>query len=823
MAVPTGFDAYYNMSVSPDGAIRDVGPYAQHGSVSGSVTQPAGKLGTGLKFTAGAGNYVEIADSPFLRLFRNTTISFWVYVHSYTNGVIISRNGDYPTGVRTEATGSKFIVSEGGGNKFELQTWVTTGSWHLVILTLDGGTTLTAYVDDPTNSRTTGTTGYFWMGEANSTPWRLGAPASSFYNSGTAAADVTIDELVVYSRVLTQAERLALWNSGNAATIATTGLILDEQGARKNYQRRPSTRSIPFTGLLTNTNAVSIEYRVLGYTSGNTVVNWSPVSEPLIDGVYISGLLPDVAESTTEWHQWQLRTLDASGNVLETSLGSVGRIGVGLNAMIWGQSNGHRMQVEISPGTPSDNTAAFSADNWGTVVGDGDIELANQLHEQNGVTTGIINVSVPGSGMSVDVGSGKWDDLTDGEPYAEAIAIIDAAGGDFEVAFCAQAEADATGAATTEAWKQAAARVQRRFQDHIRRTVRTSAFGYWAIGTNVDSLITDAALERMRFAHDEYPDEVPNAFHAGSHIDSTRIDDNHYGSAGYKSAGWRGAQGYSHYLGRAAYGGRGPRIKSATMNGPLDIYVNVDVEAGYSLTGVSNAASWAVTDGTSKTVSTITIEGTQIHLVLASAITGKRATVQYLPGRNPTLTGLIYDTAIPLGAAVGRPLVPSRPILIESNVVAQKIAGVTGDLGGKVIGGGSSSITGIGASVTGGGSGSAAQVNNAKVAVARLFKIGSRADGVAVVAGTLRMVVGESYPVWIDLAKYIGDEWLDDATDLQSSGAGLTAGEAGINRELLVMPLTAVTAGTYTATALAHPRGSDAIVVLLNVIITDPS
>lgn len=116
----------------------------------------------------------------------------------------------------------------------------------------------------------------------------------------------------------------------------------------------------------------------------------------------------------------------------------------------------------------------------------------------------------------------------------------------------------------------------------------------------------------------------------------------------------------------------------------------------------------------------------------------------------------------------------------------------------------------------GGGGGSPAQVDNSEIVQARVFKLGTRADGVSKATRTCLMKVGEKYPVWIDTTRYSGG-WLDNVSNALSSSANLEIDQLGMNREYVVLWLEALAVGAYTARATAHPRAADNLICVLDV------
>lgn len=203
-----GLVAHYKLDDGSGATATDeLGTYP--GTLSGA-SWTTGSIGGGLSFASG--NHVDIAN---LSLYTNTTLAFRVYLNSYTSGVIISKVGTTACGVRVESSGSHVYVTSGlngsGTNHVDIGAWVTPGAWHDVVITFSGGLAALVYVDGVQRGSFNMTSGY-WLNEA--IDLRLGAPSANFYGSGTAAANMKLDEVRAYNYVLPAgaAQQLhALW------------------------------------------------------------------------------------------------------------------------------------------------------------------------------------------------------------------------------------------------------------------------------------------------------------------------------------------------------------------------------------------------------------------------------------------------------------------------------------------------------------------------------------------------------------------------------------------------------------------------------------
>jgi hypothetical protein len=184
------------------------------GTLNGSVSWVAGKSGNAASFPAGAHN-ISIPDNTAIRLYTNSTISFWVWLNAWTSGVVLSKTNSALSGFRVESgTPNHFYLSEGGGNKYDFVTGgLGLGAWYHVAVTLDasGSPVYKAYLNGTQVS--TGTmTGGAWLGDA--CPLRIGSAVNAFYSSGTNSANMLVDGVRAHKRVLSANAVAEIYNAG---------------------------------------------------------------------------------------------------------------------------------------------------------------------------------------------------------------------------------------------------------------------------------------------------------------------------------------------------------------------------------------------------------------------------------------------------------------------------------------------------------------------------------------------------------------------------------------------------------------------------------
>jgi Concanavalin A-like lectin/glucanases superfamily len=182
-----------------------------------TVTGNPGKIGTAAQFTAANSEYLSVASNASLQTGNiDFTVACWAYLDAYnpSGSTLINRWGSTvgefallvnPAGyadwyVTPDGVGYGRVVSAAGS--------IPLGSWHFVVAWHDSVNDLMAVQVD---NATPVTTAYASGGAATAVPLEIGGgvvPAIAPYTSGR------IDEVGYWKRILTPAERTALWNGG---------------------------------------------------------------------------------------------------------------------------------------------------------------------------------------------------------------------------------------------------------------------------------------------------------------------------------------------------------------------------------------------------------------------------------------------------------------------------------------------------------------------------------------------------------------------------------------------------------------------------------
>jgi hypothetical protein len=214
---PAGLVSWWRAETN---ALDEVG--GNNGSLHNGVGFASGLVGQALSFD-GINSYVEVPDSPSLRLTNALTIEFWVkrkQLDRPYGEVIIEKGGDWTGGVMNYGVvlapapyGYRFAFWCAGVNR---QTaGIADTNWHhYAVVARHGDVDPTCYIDGvqrPVIYREGGTTLNLYP---STRPLHIGAqvdPISGWdYYSKT-----LIDELSIYNRVLTGAEIQAIYSAGS--------------------------------------------------------------------------------------------------------------------------------------------------------------------------------------------------------------------------------------------------------------------------------------------------------------------------------------------------------------------------------------------------------------------------------------------------------------------------------------------------------------------------------------------------------------------------------------------------------------------------------
>lgn len=197
--VPAGLVSWY----TGNDTFADSGPAANTGAPQGSVPFAPGRVGNG--FQISAGGFVQAPDVPALALSSQITLAAWIVPNSLGGRVIdkITAGGQDGWLLDTVSGTVRLII---GGTLLNGTSPIPTGTPSFVVGTYDG-TTLTVYLNGVADGSVAGPGAI----PTNALPLRLGADQTD-----GSRFDGVLDELDIYSRALSAAEILALFNAGPA-------------------------------------------------------------------------------------------------------------------------------------------------------------------------------------------------------------------------------------------------------------------------------------------------------------------------------------------------------------------------------------------------------------------------------------------------------------------------------------------------------------------------------------------------------------------------------------------------------------------------------
>ena len=223
-----------------------------NGTLSGGASFARGEVGQAFSFN-GTNSYVEVPDSPTLRLTNELTIEFWVRRQNLqANDVIVEKGGDFTRGVQNYGVG---ILSAPKGNY--LSFWFAGGvresisitdlNWHhIAVVARNGDADPTFYVDgapQPVTYRQGPATLVLYPSTA---ALHIGAQVDSI-SGWNYYSEALVDEGSIYSRALAVAEIQAIYNAGSAGKCHIPAITSQPRG-QVGYWGKSVTFNVQATG-----------------------------------------------------------------------------------------------------------------------------------------------------------------------------------------------------------------------------------------------------------------------------------------------------------------------------------------------------------------------------------------------------------------------------------------------------------------------------------------------------------------------------------------------------------------------------------------------
>lgn len=250
-ALTDNIQAYYKLNDTSDSASTNTL------TNNNSVTFDAGFIGNGADFgSTNTNKYFGVGNALGLTFNGSKTISVWVKIQtppasgkSYNLALLFTTNRSGIHAIHYDNVGGtlKVIVERyaQGGTEFDNLVTVNqdlgTGVWHHIVLTYDNSSALLGgYIDNVSMGT---------ISSSNSTSG-TGVYTDSFYlgadNSGNNSLSGNLDEVGVWSRLLSSTEIGQLYNSGTGCQYAFSPLTT------------PQCLSTPVPGLQATFNGVQV-------------------------------------------------------------------------------------------------------------------------------------------------------------------------------------------------------------------------------------------------------------------------------------------------------------------------------------------------------------------------------------------------------------------------------------------------------------------------------------------------------------------------------------------------------------------------------------
>jgi len=437
------------------------------------------------------------------------------------------------------------------------------------------------------------------------------------------------EELLNYPYAMLVRDPRRLYFDGAAG--ASDSVTLTDLTNGRIYQRSGTSLSIPISGTYTG-SPTTIEARIVTAGTSTEIVTWTEIDATPAGGTF-SG---NITVPQGGLYNVQVRFSNDTGI---TSNGSASW-GVGSLYAIIGQSNAFQW-FTIGSGSAHASTRKFDG-TWATNTGAGAITFANALQTAQSIPVGLLDYGVDGAGLTAagDRGSGYWADSTPGEPYPLFAAGLTAAGGKLEGVIWAQGESDALNSVSGSSYASALTTLCAQ----IRTDTGQAALPIFIapLGRTTHASATDSNWQAIKDALLSGAAATNNYLAAQTH-DLTMADTLHYDATGYANFATRAALRVQEVLGLTT-NSRGPTIKSAEIVDTTHIDVAVTLRGGSTITPASSITGFRVLDAaTPATISSAARQSaTSVRLTLSSALSNT-ATVQYGYGKNPTVTGPVYD------------------------------------------------------------------------------------------------------------------------------------------------------------------------------------
>lgn len=524
--------------------------------------------------------------------------------------------------------------------------------------------------------------------------------------------------LTTSARPLVAGARLLIASAGSAGPIdppptASNLTLVDVDKDQRVFQRIGTSKHIAVSGTYVGNAPDTIQARIVDATTGAALSQWTTLTAATIADGTFSGLFEAPQGG---WYKLQVRDPANPGGITA----GTNKWGVGVLVALIGQSNmenfmstpmnypvGNPKAVQYRGGTGANQFKDGAFKRVGTTsstlppnatkyapgyanAGEGDradgpTYLANFLVDALGVPVCLVESAASGQAISV------WVDTK--AAWNTFVTILNAIGGDCEMAIWLQGESNSAQGTTTTAMVGYLGTLHGQLLTQTGRDAISFHFGIVSQGPASFSSSyagnSDEKVGWMRAAHVQYANNTPGAFLVTSAHDTRVGDGIHIDGEGFNRLSRRYGKSAAARLG-VGVPCAGPRIVSASRVGSV-VTVTLQHTGGTALTDGAGGPGSALTGfqfkdagGNQLTYSASSITG---PTVLQFTVSGTPVTVSYammnaphssdpmVANTAPVLASCVYDNAkyldgnnAPFGlSAVGAPLQPCPAITITGS------------------------------------------------------------------------------------------------------------------------------------------------------------
>ncbi len=473
--------------------------------------------------------------------------------------------------------------------------------------------------------------------------------------------------------------RCLVTNSGgdvasNSATLTVGQFAVNDFPNYRVFQRDigGTSKNVTLSGTYTNLTWSRVEARLLGHGTNTPVANWATIDSTPGGGTFSGSL----SVPQGGWYNIEVRALDEAGSVIGAGRGT-NKWGVGLNILCIGQSNltgtgpppytvaasdlavnysnAGRWEHLVDPYDDESPVGAVDNDNDEPPGGSMIPGLANSLIQTFNFPVAFVPAPKGGSPL-IPSGNFGWAYRNPSNPYdpttlyGQSITKAQTVGG-VELIVMNQGEADFRNNRTEAEYETYFNIMISNYRQDLRPDIPIFICQLGTIGAPEG---TDDGLVGIRKAQGDL-DNGTTVFMGATEMDQPRHDGWHYNTPGLTVIGGRLANAVKYYFGHSSYY-RGPAIQSASFSdGNRDqVTVTMVHRGGTDLTPAAGITGFEVFDnGLSVAIqSAVRQAANAVRLTLAAPIaSGHTATLRYLYGKLPDVSGLVKDNsplALPL-------------------------------------------------------------------------------------------------------------------------------------------------------------------------------